>query len=81
MRIMKQTGDSYETHIENIPIVSNYKYLGITFDELINFNIHTKQVREKVQKRAKLLTKNDVRIYIKQKNYIMVMSNYNIAKY
>jgi hypothetical protein len=27
---MKQTGDSYETHIENIPIVSNYKYLGIT---------------------------------------------------
>ena len=57
MRIMTQRSDSYEEHIENIPIVSNYKYLGIIFDELINFNAHIKHVKEKVEKRAKLLKK------------------------
>ena len=52
---MTKQSEPYKTHIENIPIVSNYKYLGIIFDELINFNAHFEHIKTKVEKRAQLL--------------------------
>ena len=40
---------------EEIPINTNPKYLGVTFDRKLNFSTHTELVREKAMKQLNIL--------------------------
>ena len=44
-----------QNEIEKYPIVKNYKYLGITLDEKLNFKDHFEITKKKVTQRANTL--------------------------
>ena len=42
--------------VADIPIVNQYKWLGITLDKRLSGNIHIQSIKEKVKKYTKLIT-------------------------
>ena len=42
-------------HIEGIPVVSQYKYIGIIFDHKLSFIQHLEYIKEKINKSIKMI--------------------------
>ena len=61
---MKGKSRHYPLHIDNtnIDFVSSYKYLGITIDQTLSFNLHLNQLIKTISYKLLLLQK--LRVYI-----------------
>ena len=55
-------------NIYNLPIVNNYKYLGIFMDNNVNFKENTQQIIKKMIKNEKILKTQ--KLYNNKKEYL-----------
>jgi hypothetical protein len=67
LNIRKTKDKNARKEIKNIPIVKEYKYLGIIFDEKLNLDRHLEELNTKLTTRAKTLKKQTWRYGIETK--------------